>query len=40
MPRGMSQKYFVKMIVSSGPAMRVAQRKISKRIVGLLGVKL
>jgi hypothetical protein len=27
------------MILSSGPAMREAQRKISKRIIALLGIE-
>jgi integrase len=37
-PEGISQKYIVKMILASGPALREAQRKISRRIVGLLGI--
>ena len=36
-PAGISQRYVARMILSSGPAMREAQRKISKRITGLLG---
>jgi integrase len=37
-PAGISQRYVARMIPSSGPAMRDAQRRISKRIVGLLGI--
>ena len=37
-PLGMSRKYVVQMILSSGPAMRSAQRVISRRIVTLLGL--
>jgi hypothetical protein len=33
---GISQRYVARMILSSGPAMREAQRKISLRIMGLL----
>jgi hypothetical protein len=33
---GISQRYVARMILSSGPAMREAQRKISRRIMGLL----
>jgi integrase len=36
-PAGISQKYIAKLILSSGPAMREAQRKISRRITTLLG---
>lgn len=36
-PAGMSRKYVVQMILSSGPAMRAAQRAVSRRIVTLLG---
>ncbi len=39
-PRGVSQKYFVRMIVSSGPAMRAAQRRISADVVRRLGIRL
>jgi hypothetical protein len=35
-PEGISQKYVARMILSSGPAMRAAQRMISRRIVALL----
>jgi hypothetical protein len=35
---GILQRCVVRMILSSGPAMREAQRKISKRIVSLLGI--
>jgi integrase len=35
-PAGISQRYVVKLILSSGPAMREAQRKISARIMALL----
>jgi hypothetical protein len=34
----MTQKYFVQMIVNSGPAMRATQRKISADIVKRLGI--
>jgi hypothetical protein len=37
-PAGISQRYVARMILSSGPAMRDAQRKISKRIVSLLAI--
>jgi hypothetical protein len=37
-PAGISQRYVARMISSSGPAMREAQRKIGKRIVSLLGI--
>jgi integrase len=37
-PEGISQKYVAILILSNGPAMRDAQAKISKRIVGLLGL--
>ena len=36
-PAGISQRYVARMILSSGPALRSAQAKISARIVGLLG---
>jgi integrase len=36
-PVGVSRKYVVQMILSSGPAMRSAQRAISRRIMSLLG---
>jgi hypothetical protein len=36
-PEGISQRYVVKMMLASGPAMRAAQRKISRRIVALMG---
>jgi integrase len=39
-PEGISQKYIVKMMLASGPALRQAQRKISRQIVGLLGITL
>jgi hypothetical protein len=39
-PKGMTEKYFVQMIVNSGPAMRAAQRRISAAIVKRLGVTL
>jgi integrase len=35
-PDGISQKYIARMILTSGPALRAAQRKISQRIVALL----
>jgi hypothetical protein len=38
-PAGISQRYVARMILSSGPAMREAQRKISRRIVSLLGIE-
>src|ERR1700730_4972254 len=34
---GISQRYIVKLSLASGPALRAAQRKISRRIVALLG---
>jgi integrase len=37
-PEGISQKYIVKMMLASGPALRQAQRKISRRIVTLLAL--
>ena len=37
-PRGVSQKYFVKMIVNSGPAMRQAQARISAEIMKKAGL--
>ena len=36
-PQGISQKYIATLILQNGPAMRAAQERISKRIVGLLG---
>jgi integrase len=36
-PKGITRKYFVRMIVNAGPALRSAQRQISNRIVTLLG---
>jgi integrase len=39
-PPGISAGYVQKMILASGQGMRAAQRAVSKRIVGLLGVKL
>jgi integrase len=38
-PAGISQRYVARTILSSGAAMRDAQRKISKRIVALLGIE-
>ena len=35
-PEGISQKYIARMILTSGPALRAAQRKVSQRIVALL----
>lgn len=35
-PEGISQKYIARMILTAGPALRAAQRTISRRIVGLL----
>ena len=35
-PAGISQRYILKLILASGPAMRAAQAKISRRIVALL----
>jgi hypothetical protein len=35
-PAGISQRYVARMILSSGSAMREAQRKISRRIMSLL----
>jgi integrase len=37
-PRGVSQGYLSRMVLSSWPAMRSAQRSISRRIVSLLGI--
>lgn len=39
-PAGISRGYVVKMTLASGQGMRAAQRMVSKRIVGLLGVAL
>ena len=36
-PRGVSQGYLSRMVLSSWPAMRAAQRRVSRRIVSLLG---
>jgi integrase len=38
-PRGVHQRYFVRMILSSGPAMRAAQAKISRKTLDLLHIK-
>ena len=35
-PEGISQKYIARMILTSGPALRAAQRTISRRIIALL----
>ena len=35
-PAGISQRYIARMILTSGPALRAAQRAISRRIVALL----
>jgi hypothetical protein len=35
-PEGISQKYIARMILTSGPALRAAQCKVSARIVALL----
>jgi hypothetical protein len=35
-PKGISQRYIATLILQNGPAMRAAQERISKRIVGLL----
>jgi hypothetical protein len=37
-PEGISRKYILKLVLSSGSDLREAQRKISKRICALLGV--
>ena len=37
---GINQSYVTKAIVEGGPGLRAAQRRISKRIVELLGIKL
>lgn len=39
-PTGISQRYVARMILASGPAMRAAQRKISARMMQLLGLRL
>jgi len=39
-PKGVSRKYAATMVVAKGPAIRDAQKQISERIVGLLGIKL
>ena len=36
-PTGISQRYLSMLVLRSGPAMRSAQRAVSKRIVALLG---
>jgi hypothetical protein len=38
-PKGMTQKYFVQMIVNSGPAMRTAQKRMSAEIVKRLATR-
>jgi integrase len=38
-PEGISQRYVARMILDKGPAMRAAQRKISARMMQLLGLK-
>jgi hypothetical protein len=35
-PAGISQRYIARMILTSGPALRAAQRAISRRMVALL----
>jgi hypothetical protein len=35
---GVSQKYVARLVLQSGPAMRQAQRTVSRRIVALLGI--
>ena len=35
-PEGVSQKYIARMILNAGPALRAAQRTISRRMVALL----
>jgi len=37
-PKGISQDYVSLLILQNGPAMRMAQEQISKRIVKLLGL--
>jgi len=37
-PDGISQRYVARMILACGSALRAAQYKISRRIVGLLGL--
>jgi integrase len=39
-PSGISQRYIAVLILQNGPAMRLAQERISKRIVSLLGLAL
>ncbi|HUZ33695.1 MAG TPA: tyrosine-type recombinase/integrase [Xanthobacteraceae bacterium] len=39
-PKGMSRGYVLKLTLASGQAMREAQRKVSRRVVTLLGIKL
>ena len=39
-PAGISQRYILKLILASGPAMRAAQATISRRIVRLLGIEI
>jgi hypothetical protein len=39
-PKGVSIKYASTMILARSDALREAQDRISKRIVGLLGIKL
>jgi hypothetical protein len=38
-PSRISQRYVARMILSSGPAIRAAQKTISRRIVALLGLR-
>jgi integrase len=38
-PAGISQRYVARMILQTGPAMRTAQRRISRRILDLLQLK-
>src|SRR5471032_2324214 len=35
-PEGVSQKYIARMILAAGPALRDAQRRMSRRMVALL----
>jgi hypothetical protein len=36
-PQNISQAYITRLVLSAGPALRQAQRKVSKRILHLLG---
>ena len=36
-PQNISQAYIMRLVLSAGPALRQAQRKVSKRILHLLG---